>query len=303
MTFFSIILPTYNDLENLKKSIRSIDRQTYKNFELIIVNDGSNDDTKLYLSKLNIPYLKVVNLKKNSGGPATARNKAIENSSGMWICFIDSDDFWLKRKLEVVKNLIEEKSNYNVFCHDLILKNRISKKKIKLFSGPLSANQQYKDLLTIGNKLLLSGTCVNSKFLIENKIHFNSKKKYISVEDYDFWLNLSFKDAKIFFIKEFLGIYLKHERNLTNNIILHKKNLLFVIRNHVFRIQKFEKNKSRLWKQLYSKHIIELIMIYYNKFNNYKTAFYLFHKYLRKYNLIFMRELLLFIIRKLKISK
>ena len=65
MTFFSIILPTYNDLENLKKSIRSIDRQTYKNFELIIVNDGSNDDTKLYLSKLNIPYIKVVNLEKN----------------------------------------------------------------------------------------------------------------------------------------------------------------------------------------------------------------------------------------------
>ena len=303
MTFFSIILPTYNDFENLKKSIRSIDRQTYKNFELIIVNDGSNDDTKLYLSKLNIPYIKVVNLEKNSGGPATGRNKAIENSSGMWLCFIDSDDFWFKRKLEVMKNMIEEKSNCDVFCHNLISKNKISKKKIKLFSGPLSANQEYKDLLTIGNKLLLSGTCVNSKFLIENKIHFNSKKKYISVEDYDFWLNLSFKDAKFFFIKEFLGIYLKHERNLTNNIILHKKNLLFVIRNHVFRIQKFEKNKSRLWKQLYSKHIIELIMIYFNKFNNYKTAFYLFHKFLRKYNLIFMRELLLFIIRKLKISK
>ena len=303
MIFFSIILPTYNDLENLKKSIRSIDRQTYKNFELIIVNDGSNDDTKLYLSKLNIPYIKVVNLEKNSGGPATGRNKAIENSSGMWLCFIDSDDFWFKRKLEVMKNMIEEKSNCDVFCHNLISKNKISKKKIKLFSGPLSANQEYKDLLTIGNKLLLSGTCVNSKFLIEKKINFNSKKKYISVEDYDFWLNLSFKDAKFFFIKEFLGIYLKHERNLTNNIILHKKNLLFVIRNHVFRIQKFEKNKSRLWKQLYSKHIIELIMIYYNKFNNYKTAFYLFHKYLRKYNLIFMRELFLFIIIKLKISK
>ena len=175
LTFFSIILPTYNDLENLKKSIRSIDRQTYKNFELIIVNDGSNDDTKLYLSKLNIPYIKVVNLEKNSG-PATGRNKAIENSSGMWLCFIDSDDFWFKRKLEVMKNMIEEKSNCDVFCHNLISKNKISKKKIKLFSGPLSANQEYKDLLTIGNKLLLSGTCVNSKFLIENKIHFNSKK-------------------------------------------------------------------------------------------------------------------------------
>ena len=53
MIFFSIILPTYNDLENLKNCIKSIDRQTYKNFELLIVNDGSNDDTKTYLSKLN----------------------------------------------------------------------------------------------------------------------------------------------------------------------------------------------------------------------------------------------------------
>jgi len=303
MTFFSIILPTYNDLENLKKSIRSIDRQTYKNFELIIVNDGSNDDTKLYLSKLNIPYIKVVNLEKNSGGPATARNKAIENSSGMWLCFIDSDDFWFKRKLEVMKNMIEEKSNCDVFCHNLISKNKISKKKIKLFSGPLSANQEYKDLLTIGNKLLLSGTCVNSKFIIENKIYFNSKKKYISVEDYDFWLNLSFKDAKFFFIKEFLGIYLKHERNLTNNIILHKKNLLFVIRNHAFHIQQFEKNKTRLWKKLHSKHIIELIVVYFYNIKNYKAAFYLFYKYMRKYNFIFLVELILFIIRKLKISK
>ena len=101
MTFFSIILPTYNDLENLKKSIRSIDRQTYKNFELIIVNDGSNDDTKLYLSKLNIPYIKVVNLEKNSGGPATGRNKAIENSSGMWLCFIDSMIFGSKENLKL----------------------------------------------------------------------------------------------------------------------------------------------------------------------------------------------------------
>lgn len=301
MTFFSIVLPTYNDLENLKKCLKSIDRQTYKNFELIIVNDGSNDDTEIYLNKLNISYLKIINLKKNSG-PAYARNTAILNSSGMWLCFIDSDDFWFKRKLEVMKNIIQEKSNYKVFCHNLILKNKISKKKIKLFSGPLSTDQQYKDLLTLGNKLLLSGTCVNSQFIIENKIKFNSKKKYISVEDYDLWLNLSFIDAKFFFIKEFLGVYLKHDRNLTNNIILHKKNLLFVIRNHVFQVQKFEKNKSKLWKKLYSKYIIELIIIYFYKIKNYKIAFYLFYKFMRRHNLIFLKELFLFIIRKLKIS-
>ena len=124
----------------------------------------------------------------------------------------------------------------------MILKNKFSKKRKNLFSGPLSDNQEYKDLLRNGNKLLLSGTCVKNEFIRENKIKFNSGKKYLSVEDYDFWLNLSFKGTKFFFIKEFLGIYLRHDRNLTNNIISHKKNLLFVIRHHVFQVQKFEKN-------------------------------------------------------------
>lgn len=302
MIFFSIILPTYNDLENLKNSIKSIDRQTYKNFELLIVNDGSNDDTKTYLSKLNFSYLKVINLQKNSG-PAYSRNVAILNSSGKWLCFIDSDDFWFKRKLEVLKNNIHKKPNYEVFCHDLILKNKFSTKKTNLFSGPLSANQEYKDLLISGNKLLLSGTCVKNQFIIENKIKFNSGKKYLSVEDYDFWLNLSYKGTKFSFIKEFLGIYLRHDRNLTNNIIFHKKNLLFVIRHHVFQVQKFEKNKIKLWKKLFSKYIVELIVIYFYRIKNYKIAFYLFCKYIRRYNLIFLLELFLFIIRKLKIYK
>ena len=125
MIFFSIILPTYNDLENLKNCIKSIDRQTYKNFELLIVNDGSNDDTKVYLSKLNFSYLKVINLQKNFG-PAYSRNTAILNSLGKWLCFIDSDDFWFKRKLEVLKNNIQKKPNYEIFCHNLILKNRLA---------------------------------------------------------------------------------------------------------------------------------------------------------------------------------
>lgn len=81
MIFFSIILPTFNDLENLKNSIKSVDRQTFKSFELIVVNDGSTDKTKEYLKKLTYSFIKIVNLSNNKG-PAYARNKAIENSSG-----------------------------------------------------------------------------------------------------------------------------------------------------------------------------------------------------------------------------
>ena len=301
MIFFSIILPTFNDLDNLKNSIKSVDEQTFKNFELIVVNDGSTDDTKDYLNKLPYSYLKVINLLENQG-PASARNEAIKHSTGKWLCFLDSDDFWFNNKLELIKQSIATNLQYkkHVYCHNLILINKNHRNRKKLISGPIKLNREYKDLLIFGNKLLLSATCVSREFVKKNKIKFNQKKKYISVEDYDFWLNLSFKGAKFEFINKYLGTYLRHENNLTNNIILHKKNLSFVIRYHVFQIQRFDENKIKLWKKLYSKHIIELIFIYFLKFQSYKVCLYLITKYFRRYKSIFVREFFSFIIRKFK---
>ena len=162
MILFSVILPTYNDLKNLKNCIRSIKRQTFTNYEIIIVNDASKDNTKEYLNKLNYSNLKVINLEKNQG-PANARNQAIKNSVGKWLCFIDSDDFWFQEKLEIISNNIKlyNKNNYQVFCHNLILKDRKSKIKKKLYSGPLKTNSEYKSLLISGNKLLKTALIIS----------------------------------------------------------------------------------------------------------------------------------------------
>lgn len=251
MIFFSIILPTFNDLENLKNSIKSVDRQTFKSFELIVVNDGSTDKTKEYLKKLTYSFIKIVNLSNNKG-PAYARNKAIENSSGKWLCFLDSDDFWFENKLEIMRQSIEASQidKKHIYCHNLILKDKKLKNKKRLISGPIQFSKEYENLLKIGNKLLLSATCVNNEFIRENKIRFNEKRKYVSVEDYDFWLILSLNGAKFGFINKFLGIYLKHEKNLTNNILLHKKNLLYVIHYHVFQLQKFDKKKNKTLEKI-----------------------------------------------------
>ena len=299
MIFFSIILPTYNDIENLKNSIKSVDEQTFKNFELIVVNDGSTDNTKNYLDKLSYSFIRVINFLENKG-PASARNEAIKHSLGKWLCFLDSDDFWHKNKLEIIKQSIEKnlQDKKHVYCHNLILndKNHINKKK--LISGPIQLNKEYKSLLLFGNKLLLSATCVSSEFVKKNKIKFNQKKRYISVEDYDYWLNLSFFGAKFEFINKFLGVYSRHEKNLTNNIISHKTKLFSIIYYHVFKLQNFEENKIKLWKKLHSKHIIEITFIYFLKFHSYKIGIYLIIKYLKRYNLIFIREFLNFILRK-----
>lgn len=97
----SIIMPSYNTAQYITETIESVLNQTYTNWELIIVDDCSQDNTddvvRLYLSDERIRYLKN---DKNSGA-AVSRNRALKEAKGKWIAFLDSDDLWMPKKLEI----------------------------------------------------------------------------------------------------------------------------------------------------------------------------------------------------------
>ena len=93
---FSVILPTYNRGNVLFKTIESVINQSYKYFELLIIDDGSNDNTQTVVKQFNdirIRYFK----NSHSGLPAVPRNFGIKNSKFDWICFLDSDDLWYQK--------------------------------------------------------------------------------------------------------------------------------------------------------------------------------------------------------------
>jgi glycosyltransferase involved in cell wall biosynthesis len=96
----SVIIPTYNQSKDLNRCLLSLVDQTFKNFEVIICDDGSYDDTKQIVrqfhSKLEIKYL----YNANFGGPAHPRNCGIKAAKGEYIAFLDSDDWWCNNKLE-----------------------------------------------------------------------------------------------------------------------------------------------------------------------------------------------------------
>lgn len=98
----SVIITTYNSQKYIQKCIQSVIEQTYKNFEIIIVDDCSDDNTRrVILDKYsNFDRLKFIGLDQNSGGPSLPRNVGIEASSGELICFLDPDDFWYNSKLK-----------------------------------------------------------------------------------------------------------------------------------------------------------------------------------------------------------
>ena len=114
----SIIMPSYNTAKFISKTIESVLEQTYKNWELLIVDDCSTDNTDEIVSKYDDDRIIYLKNKKNSGA-AVSRNKALKNAKGKWIAFLDSDDLWLPEKLErQLKFMVQ--NNYAFTYHEYI---------------------------------------------------------------------------------------------------------------------------------------------------------------------------------------
>ncbi len=111
---FSVIIPTYNRINELKKALQTAIEQTEKSFEIIVIDDHSNDNTVEWLRTVNNPQVKVL-INKNKKGACGARNTGVEAAKGEWIAFLDSDDWWALSKLEIVKKNINLHPEYKVF--------------------------------------------------------------------------------------------------------------------------------------------------------------------------------------------
>lgn len=135
----SVIIPVYNVEKYLSRCIESVLGQTYTNFEIILVDDGSTDNCPNicdeYASKDN--RIKVIH--KNNGGVSSARNIGILQSSGTWICFLDSDDWWDKEFLAQLINPLTD-YNYDISCCGIAFEHidKLYVMKFDDFTGPIA---------------------------------------------------------------------------------------------------------------------------------------------------------------------
>jgi glycosyltransferase involved in cell wall biosynthesis len=247
MPFFSVVIPTYNRADKVKQTIQSVLDQTYGDYEVLVMDDGSTDNTEKVVKELCDPRVRY-EWAENSGGPATPRNRGIDTAEGDWICFLDADDLWLPNKLQIVKHTIDENPHCDVFCHNEILSIQDSKSKILRY-GPYEPNF-YRVLLTTGNRLSTSATTVRRDFLNYHKLRFNQARDYVIVEDYDLWLRIALRGARFFFIKQPLGKYIIEDGNISLNTTKMQHNQEVLLREHVYEIQNFEPDKDKLWRQI-----------------------------------------------------
>ena len=226
--FFSIVIPTYNCAELLHRALKSVFSQSFQNFEVIIIDNSSTDDTKNVLNSFSDKRLNVLSV-KNNGIIAYSRNKGIEKAKGKWIAFLDSDDVWNPEKLIKIKESINQNQDAILFCHDEwhVINGKI---KSQLKYGP-EVPKMYERLLFRGNCLSTSAICLR-RDIAKITGGFSERIDFITVEDYEYWIRLS-KEGKFIFLNQVLGEWHTHGKNYSDNAITHANAYLSVVKFHL----------------------------------------------------------------------
>ena len=191
MPFFSVIIPTYNKEHFLWRSISSVLEQTFDDFEIIVVNDGSTDNTLEILSNIADPRLRVITT--SNKGVSSARNTAIENSNGKYLIFLDSDDSFLCDYLLKYNERLIECGFPDILIGGITAINNNG----SIISISPQSNEVYDSLsfkrvfmeTTLSNDGLfgyIAGKAVSRSIVTGNSITFDTSLKL--AEDLDFWI-------------------------------------------------------------------------------------------------------------------
>jgi glycosyltransferase involved in cell wall biosynthesis len=201
--FFSIVMPTYN-CKFISRAISSVINQTYNNWELIIIDNFSTNSAEETVKKYNDSRIRYFKL-HNEGLISKSRNYGIQLSKGEWIAFLDSDDYWNKKKLEIVNQniLITNQDLYHHGLYKVSEGSNFINKKISDKSRPV-AKPIFENLLINGNGIGNSSVVVRKNFLYKINLISEERNKF-SWEDFDTWLRLSQITDKFFYIPKILG--------------------------------------------------------------------------------------------------
>jgi len=216
MPKISIIIPTYNRSNLLTTTIDSVLNQTYKDFELIIIDDGSTDNTKQIVENLKQKDNRIIyEYQNNSGGPASPKNTGIKIAKGEYIAFLDDDDEWFPEKLEKQIKIFEENEDIAIVSCDSVVVSDKNETKVKT-----SKIDNYNlNKLLIKNSIF-TGTVFIKASSIKKKL-FDKNLNFL--EDWDMWIRILSDNDKIKFIPEILFKYKIGNQNTTKKINLLKK--------------------------------------------------------------------------------
>jgi len=213
----SVILPVYNAEDYISDAIQSVLNQTYTDWELIVVDDGSTDQTKKVIN----PFLEDDRIRyfyQENGGQGSARNKGIERAKGIYLALLDADDVWKDDKLQSQLNIILREDASLVFSKLCCIGS--NGKHLNKNKGSGSGSYQGFSalfLLAGGYISVLNSSVLVKKESVEGVGRFDESEEARNIEDYHLWFRMLLAGYKFFGRDEVFGAYRIHENQTTYN--------------------------------------------------------------------------------------
>lgn len=209
----SVIIPAYNVADFIAETLLSALTQTFRDFEIIVVNDGSPDSVEL--EKTLSPYFdKIVYIEQENSGAAAARNTAILASRGTILAFLDGDDIWFPEYLAAQINFLETNAYEMVYCNAAFFGEKYYKYETYMQQSGSKGKVTPKSLLKTDCNVITSGTIVLKNTLQKYGLFALDAPR---VEDFELWFRLAKHDVKIAYQKEALLKYRVRLGSLTGN--------------------------------------------------------------------------------------
>lgn len=244
---FTVIIPAYNASRVILDALQSVSKQSFSPLEIVVIDDGSTDDTPNVISRYFEEHSQVKGylIRQENKKVAAARNQGLKAASGEWVAFLDADDVWTEKKLERVAKIIQNNPKIDLVCHDqnCVLQGKKGK---KIYCGPFD---NYLDILLKACCLSPSAVCVKKEKLIEIG-GFNENPGYFGTEDFDLWIRLAKNGCKFFYLHEVLGVRRETLGSITDNVALHTDNYLRTVRDHFYSLpSKLQKHHNIKYRQ------------------------------------------------------
>lgn len=219
----SVIVPTHNRADLVGDALRSILTQTFRDFEIIVVDNGSTDGTDKVIAALHDPRIRY-HWQENSGLPANSRNVGIGMARGRYVAFLDSDDLWTARKLDDQLAVMAAHPDL-VLVHSMVQNIGGDGPRVEVSPLPWRAAVTRKDLEE--GKSIPCLTVLMSREVLNRLGGFDEDPKLRAIEDYDLWYRAS-NDGPFGFIPKIHGVYRVHAGGLFGTIEARNSRLAYL---------------------------------------------------------------------------
>lgn len=222
----SVLIPAYNVAPYIGDTLRSVFAQTYTDFEVIVINDGSPDTDEF--ERVLAPFRKRIRyLKQENGGAGAARNAGLRAARGEFVAFLDADDFWMPRYLEDQLEVVRDR-NCDLVCADALIVGESPDAGRSYFDAVMEAapptEVSFLDLLSGERSLITSGVLVRREHILEVGLFDESLR---NAQDFDLWLRLARRGSRLAYLPRVLLKYRARLNSLTGDPInSHLRELL-----------------------------------------------------------------------------